>query len=129
MDLHASTSRDADPRVGDNLHDSNDTLREEKDNDVVPGISRSTTSLSNRDVDVERNESPLEKVKSEARSAKGYRIHYENDLVEFDSPDDPENPKNFSSRRKWAITASMGWMTFVVTFARYGSRRRSDSQD
>lgn len=42
---------------------------------------------------------------------------YPDDVVDFDSPTDPENPKNFSIRRKWAITASMGWMTFVVTFS------------
>jgi MFS family permease len=39
------------------------------------------------------------------------------DLVEFDGPDDPDNPKNWSKKKKWAITASMGGMTFVVTFA------------
>lgn len=39
------------------------------------------------------------------------------DLVDFDGPDDPDNPKNWSKGKKWAITASMGGMTFVVTFA------------
>ncbi|KAK7894569.1 hypothetical protein LTR67_006330 [Exophiala xenobiotica] len=39
------------------------------------------------------------------------------DLVEFDGPDDPENPKNWSKARKWKITAAMGGMAFVVTFA------------
>ncbi|KXL47678.1 hypothetical protein M433DRAFT_70523 [Acidomyces richmondensis BFW] len=38
-------------------------------------------------------------------------------LVEFDGPDDPDNPKNFPTRKKVAITVSMGWMTFVVTFS------------
>ena len=39
------------------------------------------------------------------------------DLVEFDGPDDPENPRNFSKRKRWGITLSMGLMTFVVTFS------------
>ncbi|EXJ96236.1 hypothetical protein A1O1_01362 [Capronia coronata CBS 617.96] len=39
------------------------------------------------------------------------------DLVEFDGPDDPDNPQNWSKKRKWAITAAMGGMAFVVTFA------------
>lgn len=39
------------------------------------------------------------------------------DLVEFDGPDDPGNPKNWPKPRRWRITASMGMMTFVVTFA------------
>lgn len=38
-------------------------------------------------------------------------------LVEFDGPDDPENPKNWSTKRKVAITISMGVMAFVVTFS------------
>ncbi|KIX93942.1 uncharacterized protein Z520_10279 [Fonsecaea multimorphosa CBS 102226] len=40
-----------------------------------------------------------------------------NDLVDFDGPDDPENPKNWSNAKRWGITVSMGLMTFVVTFA------------
>ena len=38
-------------------------------------------------------------------------------LVEFDGPDDPDNPKNWSVRRRSNITVSMGLMTFVVTFS------------
>lgn len=38
-------------------------------------------------------------------------------LVEFDGPLDPGNPKNWSVKRRAAITVSMGWMTFVVTFS------------
>lgn len=38
-------------------------------------------------------------------------------LVEFDGPDDPGNPKNWSSRSRIIITISMGMMTFCVTFA------------
>jgi MFS transporter, DHA1 family, multidrug resistance protein len=38
-------------------------------------------------------------------------------LVVFDGPDDPGNPLNWSIKRKVAITASMGSMTFVVTFS------------
>lgn len=38
-------------------------------------------------------------------------------LVEFDGPDDPGNPKNWSVKRRTGITISMGMMTFVVTFS------------
>ncbi|PSN69427.1 citrinin biosynthesis transporter CtnC [Corynespora cassiicola Philippines] len=41
----------------------------------------------------------------------------QNFLVEFDGPDDPDNPKNWSTRRRWAITISMGLLVFTVTFA------------
>lgn len=38
-------------------------------------------------------------------------------LVEFDGPNDPGNPKNWTQKRRWAITLSMGLMVFTVTFA------------
>ena len=38
-------------------------------------------------------------------------------LVEFSGPDDPDNPRNWSAKRRWIITAASGIMTFVVTFS------------
>lgn len=39
------------------------------------------------------------------------------DLVEFDGPDDPDNPKNWTKRRRWIITISGSLLTFTVTFS------------
>ena len=38
-------------------------------------------------------------------------------LVEFEGPKDLDNPKNWSEKRRWAITISMGLFVFTVTFA------------
>ncbi|KAF2181403.1 MFS general substrate transporter [Zopfia rhizophila CBS 207.26] len=38
------------------------------------------------------------------------------ELVEFDGPNDAGNPKNWTTRRRWAITLSMGSLVFTVTF-------------
>lgn len=38
-------------------------------------------------------------------------------LVEFDGPNDPGNPQNWTAKRRWGITVSMGLMVFTVTFA------------
>ncbi|KAJ5283453.1 hypothetical protein N7505_001433 [Penicillium chrysogenum] len=38
-------------------------------------------------------------------------------LIEWDGPDDQENPRNFSACRKWLITVVLGMMTVSVTFA------------
>ena len=38
-------------------------------------------------------------------------------FVEFNGLDDPDNPKNWTPKRRWAITVSMGLMVFTVTFA------------
>lgn len=44
-------------------------------------------------------------------------VRERNDLVEFEGADDPENPRNWSIKKRLAITAAMGGMTFVVTFS------------
>lgn len=38
-------------------------------------------------------------------------------LVLFNGPDDPDNPKNWSTRRRWGITVVVGLLVFSVTFA------------
>jgi DHA1 family multidrug resistance protein-like MFS transporter len=38
-------------------------------------------------------------------------------LVEFEGPNDTGNPKNWTTKRRWATTVSMGLMVFTVTFA------------
>ncbi|KAL9108805.1 MAG: hypothetical protein Q9227_006462 [Pyrenula ochraceoflavens] len=39
------------------------------------------------------------------------------DLVEWEGPDDPENPQNFSKGQKWAIVFTTGFMTFTVSLS------------
>lgn len=38
-------------------------------------------------------------------------------IVGWDGPDDPDNPMNWPTRKKWMITISLGMLTWVVTFA------------
>jgi hypothetical protein len=38
-------------------------------------------------------------------------------FVEFEGPNDPDNPKSWTPKRRWGITISMGLMVFTVTFA------------
>ncbi|EED11808.1 conserved hypothetical protein [Talaromyces stipitatus ATCC 10500] len=38
-------------------------------------------------------------------------------LVEWDGPDDPENPQNFTTARKWAITMLLSSLTVWVAFS------------
>jgi hypothetical protein len=38
-------------------------------------------------------------------------------LVEFDGPDDPGNPQNFSNGKKWMITILLSLMTLTITFS------------
>lgn len=36
--------------------------------------------------------------------------------LEWDSPEDPDNPKNWSKPYKWFVTMTVAWMCLVVTF-------------
>lgn len=38
-------------------------------------------------------------------------------LVQWEGPDDPENPQNMPVWRKWVITVTLSSMTICVTFA------------
>ncbi|KIN05524.1 hypothetical protein OIDMADRAFT_38051 [Oidiodendron maius Zn] len=38
-------------------------------------------------------------------------------LIEWDGPDDPDNPMNWGRTKKWIVTVMLGLMTFCVTFA------------
>jgi len=38
-------------------------------------------------------------------------------LVDWDGPDDPENPMNWPVSKKWTVTISFAFMTFCITFA------------
>lgn len=119
MDLHISTSPTADPRVAaDASTEINSTTEEEPriHNDVNQHNSRSSSNTAFPDQILEKakEESPGSEQPIDSRSEEE---KYPNGLVEFDGPNDPGNPKNLSATRKWAITASIGWMTFVITFA------------
>ncbi|KAJ5312978.1 hypothetical protein PENANT_c018G03255 [Penicillium antarcticum] len=71
----------------------------------------STASRSNNfslDADLEKKQTPGELDEETDRDP---------NLIEWDGPDDPENPQNFSACRKWLITVVLGLMTVSVTFA------------
>ncbi|KAJ5118393.1 hypothetical protein N7526_010030 [Penicillium atrosanguineum] len=68
--------------------------------------------VNERDVDLERNQMELKKSKS-ARSARSARSRLDSKLVDWDGPDDPENPKNWPNKKKWAATVTVSLFTFI----------------
>ena len=80
------------------------THRDEESRKSEEDLSNSNVALGN-----------IEKASSEdVRPPVGNVDPY---LVEFDGPDDPDNPKNWTENRRWGITVAMGLMVFTVTFA------------
>jgi hypothetical protein len=76
-----------------------------------PGEANATLSDSeheNEDADVEKQGQKDDKGEDEEKDP---------NVVDWDGPDDPQNPMNWPPYRKWSIAVVMGLMTLVVTFA------------
>ncbi|EON66201.1 hypothetical protein W97_05594 [Coniosporium apollinis CBS 100218] len=86
---------------------SGSSLEEEKqdDQDAENAVDEGGDRIS-RDRDVEAAAAQLEK-QTTARSQK------DPDLVTWDGPDDPANPKNWSTKQKWAATVIVSSFTFI----------------
>ncbi|KAM0135024.1 hypothetical protein ACHAQE_006646 [Botrytis cinerea] len=76
--------------------------------------SSQTTTLAKDDVDVEAQG---EREKEDALRLEREKEEQDPNLITWDGPDDPENPMNWNTKKKWIITVILGLMTFVVTFA------------
>lgn len=91
------------PRLSmDHRNPSND----EPDTDSAPG--QDTNGLPPEETDVESANNHQQSEKPAPKDL---------NLVEWDGPNDPENPQNFSKLRKWVITLTMSSMTMWITFA------------
>lgn len=108
MELQTSTDNRADPRIQrTNSSSSQETIQSspipEEDHpnkeDGSPG----------RVDDVEKQQS--------TNPSQADSVTKRPDLVEFDGPDDPDNPKNWTKRKRWSITVSGALLTFTVTFS------------
>lgn len=62
--------------------------------------------------DVERGEATSQSG-TDSESGRGE----DHDIVNWSGSEDPENPMNFPTWRKWIITTVMGLMAFCATFA------------
>ncbi|KAF2202184.1 putative MFS multidrug transporter [Delitschia confertaspora ATCC 74209] len=83
---------------------------EDSDSSEEPGTAVAENRMGipdERDVETPRPE--LEK----RRSLRSIRSRNDPNLVTWDGPDDPANPKNWSMKRKWAATLIVSSFTFV----------------
>lgn len=113
MELQASPHEDASPGV--------DRIASRNSSDTP---SQSTICHSSqKDTSHHEADSPSVGAKPQSDVEKATQVvpaqdsSSRSDLVEFDGPDDPDNPKNWSTRRRWIITISGSFLTFTVTFS------------
>ncbi|EFR04750.1 polyamine transporter 1 [Nannizzia gypsea CBS 118893] len=102
MAEHATASRSMDPEKNTN----------------TPELARNNTNMAEpsglRGSDLEKGEIPG----SPPSPPLSYDEPKKNpDLVDWDGPDDPQNPKNFSRMKKWYITMMLSILTFCITFS------------
>ncbi|PYI03436.1 MFS general substrate transporter [Aspergillus sclerotiicarbonarius CBS 121057] len=86
--------------------DSSSEDQEEKDEPVFEvrgGV------VNERDRDLEAAASGLEK----SRTARSDKSRTDPKLVKWNGPDDPENPKNWPMKRKWAAVLTVSCFTFI----------------
>lgn len=75
--------------------------------------SLSPTGLeAEADIDIANGNSPSPPVINAAAASKP-----DPNIVEWDGPDDPENPQNWPFAKKMRVTAATALMTFCVSFA------------
>lgn len=82
--------------------------------------SQNEPTVEENDPDKETSQFPQDE--TDVESAQDHQIlekpaEKDPSLVDWDGPEDPENPQNFSQLRKWVITVSMSFMTMWITFA------------
>jgi MFS transporter, DHA1 family, multidrug resistance protein len=85
----------------------NENLHEDTDNETGNNI------LSEKDLENADSEDPCPEEQGEQTAQPAT----DPNLIEWDGPDDPENPLNWSKSKKWITTCVLGLMTFCVTFA------------
>ncbi|KAF3401926.1 Efflux pump vrtL [Penicillium rolfsii] len=68
--------------------------------------------VNERDVDLERGQQPASELE-QTRTLKSTKSRHGGKLVTWDGPDDPDNPKNWPMRKKWAATITVSLFTFI----------------
>ncbi|KAL1965737.1 hypothetical protein VTN77DRAFT_5237 [Rasamsonia byssochlamydoides] len=91
------------------------TLQQEKAKELEDGVDSETVRTRQE----EEEERDLELgTEFTTRPEEGQKVPDKDpNLVEWDGPDDPENPQNFSRMRKWLITMILSTLTVWITFS------------
>ncbi|KAK1716857.1 hypothetical protein CaCOL14_001285 [Colletotrichum acutatum] len=80
-----------------------------RDVDVEKGISPNASDLEGATIRPESRQEPEENAQDAAKEA-----HQDPNVVDWDGPDDPENPQNWPMKKKWFNIATISMLTFVT---------------
>lgn len=68
--------------------------------------------INKRDVDLEKGNQPEAELEK-SKSARSNRSRRDSKVVKWNGPDDPDNPKNWPNKKKWAATVTVSLFTFI----------------
>ncbi|KAJ5469346.1 Efflux pump vrtL [Penicillium diatomitis] len=104
-------------------HEDSDHREEAANDEEEDGSSLDATKIetveevrggivNERDVDLEKSQAPVEDLE-QSRTLRSTKSRHGGKLVTWDGPDDPENPKNWPTGKKWAATLTVSMFTFI----------------
>ncbi|GAB7337237.1 hypothetical protein MBLNU457_g2610t2 [Dothideomycetes sp. NU457] len=83
----------------------------------APKAKQADDRSADQDTDLEKQESKDKPNEQDDKDEKDEEEKKDPNLIEWDGPDDEENPMNWPEGKKWLVTCTMGIVTFSVTFA------------
>lgn len=81
----------------------------QRDVDVEKGISPNASDLEGATIRPESRQEPEENTHDADKEA-----DQDPNVVDWDGPDDPENPQNWPMKKKWFNIATISMLTFVT---------------
>ncbi|KXH43778.1 major facilitator superfamily transporter [Colletotrichum nymphaeae SA-01] len=81
----------------------------QRDVDIEKGISPNASDLEGATIRPESHQEPEENTQDADKEA-----HHDPNVVDWDGPDDPENPQNWPMKQKWLNIATISMLTFVT---------------
>lgn len=104
---HALDSDDAASTTSESDHEKQDRDLEKQETEELPEAEVEVQYGVENERDFESKGEAL------SRRATGQSLERDPTVVDWESPDDPENPKNWSMKKKWAATFIVSVFTFI----------------
>ncbi|OGE55893.1 hypothetical protein PENARI_c003G08600 [Penicillium arizonense] len=94
----------------DGSNDDESTLEAEERSDTIQEVRNGV--VNERDLDLEKGDAQQPELEK-SRTEKSNRSRHDPKLVTWEGPEDPDNPKNWSPKKKWAATITVSLFTFI----------------
>ncbi|KAL4740006.1 hypothetical protein BDV11DRAFT_204616 [Aspergillus similis] len=98
---------------GEEDHDSPGEETDEKDANPELEVDNGIVTEKDRDLEANRQGPTAEIEKSRTQRSARSEQFSDPKLVTWNGPDDPENPKNWPMKKKWAIVVTVSCFTFI----------------